>query len=88
MADADTLLERFDEDPVFKESRRTKSFKGISGTLLLEILMSASWMEGAMDVISLQATEFRSASSACAIRRTRREFERLRTLRRWQQNGS
>jgi hypothetical protein len=41
MADVYTVLERFDKDPVFKEGGRAEFFKGISGTLFLETLMSA-----------------------------------------------
>ena len=41
MADRDTILERFDEDTVFKEWEEPRFFKGISGTLFLETLMSA-----------------------------------------------
>ena len=41
MADRDTILQRFDEDPVFKEWEEPKFFKVISETLFLETLMSA-----------------------------------------------
>ena len=39
VADRDTIVERFDEDPVFKEWDEPSSFKDISGTLFFEILI-------------------------------------------------
>jgi hypothetical protein len=43
--------------PCSTNGEEPKSFKGISGTLPLEILMLTSWMVGALDTICLQQTE-------------------------------